>query len=122
MPQSSRRATLDFLWHGGIILAGGGEMSLLPAAEAILEQYYLNVGPQGRIVIPVALRRAWGLEQGETLIARLEGDRVFLERPLDALESFKRSYPQLRDEPNMIDELIAERRLEAAREDAESAP
>ncbi len=96
-------------------------MSVLTAVEKRLEQYYLSVGPQGRIVIPIALRRAWRLEQGETLVARLEGDRLFLERPLDALERFKRSYPQLRDEPNMVDELIAERRLEAAREDADIA-
>lgn len=91
-------------------------MSVSSAFETRLDQYNITVGPQGRIVIPMALRREWRLEQGETLVARLEGDRLFLERPLDALERFKRSYPQLRDEPNMVDELIAERRLEAARE------
>ena len=80
----------------------------------------VQVGPQGRVVIPAALRRAWKLESGERLVMRLEGDQVVIERPLAALERFIRRYPQLREGPSMADELIAERRLEAAREDAES--
>lgn len=88
--------------------------------STLIASVMVNVGPQGRLVIPVELRREWGLEQGETLVARLENDRLVLERPLDALDRFIRRYPRLREEPSMVDELIAERRREAARERVES--
>ncbi len=81
----------------------------------------VNVGPQGRVVIPAEMRRAWNLEPGETLIARLENDRVTLERPEQALERVLARYAHLVGGPSMADELIAERRLAAQREDDEMA-
>ncbi|HMN29392.1 MAG TPA: AbrB/MazE/SpoVT family DNA-binding domain-containing protein [Caldilineaceae bacterium] len=36
----------------------------------------VQVGPQGQVVIPIDLRRAWQIESGQILIARLEGDRL----------------------------------------------
>jgi AbrB family looped-hinge helix DNA binding protein len=81
----------------------------------------VNVGPQGRVVIPAEMRRAWNLEPGETLIARLENDRVTLERPEQALERVLARYAHLVGGPSMADELIAERRLAAQREADEMA-
>ena len=81
----------------------------------------VNVGPQGRVVIPAEMRRAWNLEPGETLIARLENDRVTLERPEQALERVFDPYADLVGGSSMADELIAERRLAAQREDDEMA-
>ena len=81
----------------------------------------VNVGPQGRVVIPAEMRRAWNLEPGETLIGRLENDRVTLERPEQALERVLARYAHLVGGPSMADELIAERRLAAQREADEMA-
>jgi len=67
------------------------------------------------------MRRAWNLEPGETLIARLENDRVTLERPEQALERVLARYAHLVGGPSMADELIAERRLAAQREADEMA-
>lgn len=38
----------------------------------------LSVGPKGRVVIPVAIRRRLGLEEGSQLVALVEGDGVLL--------------------------------------------
>lgn len=81
----------------------------------------LHVGPQGRVVIPAELRRAWKLESGEVLLARLENDRLVLERPAQVIERVKQRFAHLRGGPSMADELIAERRREAARDNEEEA-
>ena len=38
----------------------------------------VTVGPKGRIVIPVAVRRALGLREGSELVALVEGDAIVL--------------------------------------------
>jgi AbrB family looped-hinge helix DNA binding protein len=80
----------------------------------------LRIGPQGRIVIPAELRRELGLEPGETLIARVESQRLVLERGGEILARLR---SELREatQPgtSMVDELLAERRREARREAAE---
>ena len=40
----------------------------------------VQVGAQGRLVIPAALRKALGLKPGDRLIARQEGESLVLER------------------------------------------
>lgn len=58
----------------------------------------VRLGPQGRLVIPVQLRRLLGFESGDMLVARLEGGRLILEkreairrRLKDALPGFRRA-------------------------------
>lgn len=79
----------------------------------------VQVGAQGRLVIPAALRKALRLEPGDRLIARQEGETLVLERR-EAIE--KRLQDRFRHIPkkvSLVDELIAERRAEAAKEAAE---
>ena len=38
----------------------------------------VRLGPQGRIVIPAEMRRALGVEEGDTLVAWTEGGRLVL--------------------------------------------
>ncbi len=77
----------------------------------------LRIGPQGRLVIPAELRRELDLEPGETLMAHVESRRLVLERREQILERLR---AELRDaapaEGCMVDDLIAERREEAASE------
>jgi AbrB family looped-hinge helix DNA binding protein len=81
------------------------------------EQAELTVGPQYRVVIPAALRKALGLQPGQVLVGRVEDGRLILERReaiLDRLQScFAGAVPA---GISLADELVAERREEARRE------
>ena len=41
----------------------------------------VNVGKQGRLAIPAALRRSLGLHEGDKLVVREEDGRLVLEKP-----------------------------------------
>lgn len=75
------------------------------------------MGEKGRVVIPAGLRAELGLEAGSILILVSTPEGVILSTREQAL---RRSREQLAG-PSLVDELIAERRAESAREDAESA-
>jgi AbrB family looped-hinge helix DNA binding protein len=83
----------------------------------------VHVGPQGRLVIPAPLRRALRLEPGETLMARVEADRLVLERPRAALGRLQRAFRDAVPEGvSLVDDLLADRRAEAGREESPGAP
>lgn len=74
----------------------------------------VSVGPKGRIVIPAGIRRALGIEEGSELVALVEGEAVVLV-PRAAIKTRLRSiFAATAD--SMRDELIAERRADAARD------
>jgi len=79
----------------------------------------VRVGPQGRVVIPAALRRELKLEPGDVLIARAEDDRLVLETRDAILERWRRRFAHIPSDVSLADELIAERREEARREEEE---
>ncbi len=79
----------------------------------------VHLGSQGRLVIPVALRRSLGFESGDALIARQEEGRLVLEKPETIKLRLKARFSQMPKNRSLADELIAERREEAKREDAE---
>jgi AbrB family looped-hinge helix DNA binding protein len=72
------------------------------------------VGPKGRVVIPAGIRRALGIEEGSELVALVEGEAVVLV-PRSAIKTRLRSIFAA-TAGSMRDELIAERRAEAARD------
>lgn len=74
----------------------------------------VSVGPKGRVVIPAGIRRELGLEEGSELVALVEGEAVVLV-PRSAIRTRLRSLFATVGE-SMRDELIIERRAEAARE------
>lgn len=72
----------------------------------------VQVGPKGRVVIPASIRRKLGIEQGTRLAVFVDGDAVVLV-PREAVERRLRSI--FAGVPaSMADELIEERRAEAA--------
>jgi AbrB family looped-hinge helix DNA binding protein len=74
----------------------------------------VSVGPKGRIVIPAEIRRELGIEEGSELVALVEG-RAVVFVPRSAIKARLRS--MFADVAvSMRDELMAERRAEAARE------
>ena len=77
----------------------------------------IQLGPQGRLVVPAALRRQLGLNTGERLLIRVKDGALILE-PRGVVER------RLRDrfstvDPNisLADSLIADRRAEVAWEE-----
>jgi AbrB family looped-hinge helix DNA binding protein len=78
----------------------------------------VTIGPQGRLVVPASLRRQLGLEPGDRLIARVEDGRLVLEPRSAVLARVRQMFAHVPPEVSLVDELIAERRAEAAREDA----
>jgi AbrB family looped-hinge helix DNA binding protein len=80
----------------------------------------VRVGPQGRVVIPASLRKALDLEPGDELIARIEDGRLVLERREQIIARIRAHFASVPADVSLADELIAERRAEARREESES--
>ena len=77
-----------------------------------------TVSAEGRVVIPAAMRKALGLEPGSTVTFRVEGEELIMTTRLAAirkLQALVRNAP-IQKHGSVVDELIAERRAEAARE------
>lgn len=79
---------------------------------------YVEIGAGGRIVIPAAFREAMGVKDGDRLLARLvDGEVRLISKPValrQAREILKKYVPE---GVSLVDELIADRRREAAMED-----
>lgn len=70
------------------------------------------------MVIPVEVRHELHLEPGDTLVVRVEGDRLVLERPSAALARLQRAFEQaVPADVSLVDELLAERKAEAERDE-----
>ncbi len=79
----------------------------------------IQLGAQGRLVIPMALRKALHLKQGDRLVVRQAGESLVLERREAVVKRLRGLFAHIPDDVSLVDELIAERREEAAREDHE---
>jgi AbrB family looped-hinge helix DNA binding protein len=77
------------------------------------ERLKVRVGPQGRIVIPAALREELGVSPGQELVARVEDGRLVLERRDDVVRRLKGRFAHVPAGRMLSEELIAERREEA---------
>jgi AbrB family looped-hinge helix DNA binding protein len=82
------------------------------------DSFSVTLGERGRLVLPVRLRRRLGLSQGDRLLVTLDAEGGF--RAVSAREQARRLrglYRNLAPGRSLADELIAERRKEAQRED-----
>ena len=77
------------------------------------------VGEQGRIVIPARLRREMGIKEGDELMARVKDGQLVLEELGHALERVQEAFQEISQGRSLVDELIAERRREARKEQEE---
>lgn len=83
------------------------------------EHYTIRAGERGRLVLPVALRKRIGLQEGDQLVVTVEGDNslrlISLSQQIQKAQGlFKDIAPGI----SLADELIQERRLEAIQEQA----
>ena len=79
---------------------------------------WVKVGEGGRVVIPAPYRRALGVDDDDYLQLRLEGDEVRIvsrDAAIRRVQELVAKY--VPPDVNLVDELIAERRREAAREE-----
>ncbi|MGB7416699.1 MAG: AbrB/MazE/SpoVT family DNA-binding domain-containing protein [Thermosynechococcaceae cyanobacterium] len=76
----------------------------------------IRLGEQGRLVIPAHIRRRMNLEPGETLVARIDRDQLVLEKREAVVKRLQSRFAGVAVEVSLVDELIAERRIEASHE------
>jgi AbrB family looped-hinge helix DNA binding protein len=79
------------------------------------------VGDRGRVVLPSEIRAAMGLKPGTPMLLSAETDGSLRLRPYRAVADSNRGMLDeiAPKEESLVDELLAERRREAAREDDE---
>jgi AbrB family looped-hinge helix DNA binding protein len=81
-----------------------------------------SLSPNGRIVIPAAIRQELGLAAGDTLLMDVEDGVLRIESYLARIRRIQREFaPYVKPGVLASDELIAERREEARREEEEMA-
>lgn len=85
------------------------------SAEPVSET---TVTPQGRVTIPAALRRQAGIEVGDTVIVHVEDGRVVVETRDQLAARTRRDVAAAGVRGSVVDELLAERRADAARDRA----
>lgn len=87
-----------------------------PRGEGV---YRLVVRPDGSILLPKEVLRAFNAEGGGVVMAELEGDTFSLISTATAIRRIQDAMrPYIRPGVSVADEFIAERRAEAAREEA----
>jgi AbrB family looped-hinge helix DNA binding protein len=83
----------------------------------VLNRVRLTLGPGGRVVIPAALREAMEVEEGDAILAWVEGGELHLLSPRVGARQAQAMLKELMPEGvSLADELIAERRREAEAE------
>ncbi|MGB5763259.1 MAG: AbrB/MazE/SpoVT family DNA-binding domain-containing protein [Sedimenticolaceae bacterium] len=79
----------------------------------------VQLGAQGRVVIPVHLRKSMDLKPGDRFVARQDGDSIVLERCENLVKRLQARFTNVPREISLVDELITERQAEAALEKAD---
>ncbi|TVQ57286.1 MAG: hypothetical protein EA355_04815 [Rhodobacteraceae bacterium] len=81
----------------------------------------LNITPEGGLIIPRALLDEMMLDPDGRVTARVKDGELHVISPMAAIRRAQRIAKTLdRGEGSVVDELIAERRAEAAREDEDA--
>jgi AbrB family looped-hinge helix DNA binding protein len=88
-----------------------------PPLPEVAASVWTKLGEGGRVVIPAEIRQMLGLKTGSQVLLRVEDGELHL---LTSRQAVKRAQalarPYIEPGVSVVDELIAERRVEAARE------
>jgi AbrB family looped-hinge helix DNA binding protein len=84
-----------------------------------VDHYAASLGARGRVVLPAPLRRRLALSEGDQLLLTVEegSGSARLSRLDDQIRKARGLFAHLAPGRSLVDELIAERREEALRED-----
>ena len=100
------------------------DLQNLPPPEVLPDgtvRYFLKLGAKGRLLLPAEMRAALDLQEGELVTAWLKGGEVRLHSHLHGLRKIRDGARALaRSTGYASDELIAERRAEALKEEEEA--
>ena len=80
---------------------------------------WTKIDAQGRVVIPATVRKLMSIEEGDAIAFVVDGSRVSLmtlDQGIESAQSIARRYFKREPGRSIVDEFIAERRAEAARE------
>ena len=82
--------------------------------------YRAKINDEGRLVIPAAYRKQYGLGAGQEVMFRPTQEGLLITTYDQALQRFQDDVASLvGPDANLVDELIADRRKEAAKESEE---
>lgn len=91
------------------------------AAKPAPMRAFVEIGKAGRIVVPAAMRAAMGVAEGDKLSAVYEDGELRLESQRRVIARVQRSLAHLAvPGVSIVDELIADRRREAAAGESET--
>jgi AbrB family looped-hinge helix DNA binding protein len=77
--------------------------------------YHAKIYGGGKMAIPADVRKALGIKDGDRVTLDIEDGRLTVKTQAQLIKDFKSFVPE---GVSLVDELIAERRAEAAREQA----
>lgn len=78
----------------------------------------VTIGDRGRLVLPASIRSTLGLEPGTRMVISAEDDGSLRLRPYRVVADESRGlFADLAKSASLVDELLAERRAEAKREE-----
>ena len=78
---------------------------------------HVTVGDRGRLVLPSSVRSALGLKRGTRMLLSTEEDGSLRLRPYRTVADESRGlFANLTEDGSLVDELLADRRAEAERE------
>ena len=83
----------------------------------VTERFDVQLGPQGRLLIPVSVRRQLELSQGSRLTLHVQGDRLVIERRDAVLRRLRQRFRAGEDTSDWTQSLLEERHAEAKREE-----
>lgn len=78
--------------------------------------FQIRLGDRGRLVLPAELRRAMGIEPGDEVVARFDGEAVRLISRHQLARNARGSMARLAPDRDLLSELLAERHDEASAE------
>ena len=90
------------------------------AHKLVSDRCTLTMGARGRFVLPAAVRKRLSLKEGDRMVLIVEdGGRLVLVPIAEAVRRARGMFKDLVRGRSLVDELIADRRAEAAKEDRE---
>jgi AbrB family looped-hinge helix DNA binding protein len=82
-----------------------------------MSEHTIQLGKEGRILIPAAIRNQLGMQAGEPLTLSVVDGEVRIARRVEAVRRMQQRLAHLRDPDRpVVDELLRERRAEGSKE------